>query len=42
MPLDKHHSLPVAQQTGYSILVDSAGLACSADPQREGRSTRHG
>ena len=29
----KYHSLTVAKKTGYSILADSAGMTCIAEPQ---------
>jgi hypothetical protein len=29
----KYHSLAVAKQAGYSILADSAGITCIAEPQ---------
>jgi hypothetical protein len=29
----KYHSLNVAKKTGYSILADSAGITCIAEPQ---------
>ena len=29
----KYHSLSVAKKTGYSILADSAGITCIAEPQ---------
>lgn len=29
----KYHSLTVAKKTGYSILADSAGITCIAEPQ---------
>jgi hypothetical protein len=32
----KYHSLTVAQKAGYSILADTAGITCIADPQMGG------
>ena len=32
----KYHSLTVAKKAGYSILADSAGITCIADPQMGG------
>ena len=32
----KHHSLTVAKKAGYSILADTAGITCIADPQMGG------
>ena len=29
----KYHSLTVAKKAGYSILADSAGITCIAEPQ---------
>ena len=29
----KYHSLTVAQKAGYSILADTAGITCIAEPQ---------
>jgi hypothetical protein len=32
----KYHSLTVAKKAGYSILADTAGITCIADPQMGG------
>ena len=32
----KYHSLSVAKKAGYSILADTAGITCIADPQMDG------
>jgi len=37
----KYHSLTVAKKAGYSILADSAGITCIADPQMGGAMGMH-